>query len=123
VRWAESGDALVSLEAKANFRVLGKRFGKATPLAAAAVQALDADALRAFERGADVAIMVEGSEHMLQPEDLTILPRASGAYAVQEEDGFVVASTRASATSCVGRAWLANSSAGYSVCARRPGSA
>src|SRR5438105_2985605 len=34
VRWAASGDALVTLEAKANFRALGKRFGKATPLAA-----------------------------------------------------------------------------------------
>jgi len=91
VRWAESGDTLVSLEAKANFRVLGKRFGKATPLAAAAVQALDGAALRAFERGAEVAIMVEGSEHLLQPDDLTILRRATGEYAVQEEDGYVVA--------------------------------
>lgn len=91
VRWADSGDALVSLEAKANFRVLGKRFGKATPLAAAAVNALDGDALRRFERGEEVAISVEGSEHLLQPDDLTILRRATGEYAVEEEAGFVVA--------------------------------
>ena len=91
VRWAESGDALVTLEAKANFRVLGKRFGKATPLAAQAVQHLGQEALRAFERGEPVGISVEGSEHQLEPEDLTILRRASGEYAVQEEGGFVVA--------------------------------
>ena len=31
---ATSGDALVTLEAKPNFRALGKKFGKKTPLAA-----------------------------------------------------------------------------------------
>jgi isoleucyl-tRNA synthetase len=91
VRWATSGDALVSLEAKPNFRHLGKRFGKATPRAAAAVAALAPDALRAFEHGAEVSINVDGAEHALEADDLAILRRASGAYAVQEEAGFVVA--------------------------------
>ena len=91
VRWAESGDALVTLEARPNFRVLGKRFGKSTPLAAQAVAALGAEALHRFERGEPVAVSVEGSDHVLQPEDLTILRRASGEYAVQEEGGYVVA--------------------------------
>ncbi|GLC26458.1 isoleucine--tRNA ligase [Roseisolibacter agri] len=91
VRWAESGDSLVTLEAKPNFRVLGKRFGKATPLAAEAVAALGADALHAFERGEPVAISVEGSDHLLQPEELSILRRATGEYAVEEEGGVVVA--------------------------------
>jgi isoleucyl-tRNA synthetase len=91
VRWAESGDALVTLEARPNFRVLGKRFGKSTPLAAAAVAALGADALHAFERGEPVGISVDGADHMLQPEDLTVIRRATGEYAVQEEGGVVVA--------------------------------
>ena len=39
VEVATSADALVTLEAKPNFRSLGKRFGKKTPLAAVAVQA------------------------------------------------------------------------------------
>jgi isoleucyl-tRNA synthetase len=91
VRWAESGDALVQLEAKANFRALGKRFGKATPLAAEAVARLGREALHAFERGEPVAVSVEGSEHLLQPDDLTILRRATGELVVQEEGGFVVA--------------------------------
>src|SRR5438067_1452646 len=34
VEFASSGDALVTLEAKPNFRALGKTFGKRTPLAA-----------------------------------------------------------------------------------------
>ena len=91
VRWAESGDALVTLEARPNFRVLGKRFGKSTPLAAAAVAALGPDALHAFERGDPVGISVDGADHVLQPDDLTVLRRATGEYAVQEEGGVVVA--------------------------------
>jgi isoleucyl-tRNA synthetase len=91
VRWAETGDALVTLEARPNFRVLGKRFGKATPQAAQAVAALGADALHAFERGDPVAITLDGTDHPLQPDDLTVLRRASGEYAVQEEAGYVVA--------------------------------
>lgn len=91
VQWATSGDALVTLEAKANFRALGKRFGKATPLAAQAVAALGSDALRAFERGEPVSIAVNGVDHPLEPDDLAILRRAAGAYAVQEEAGYVAA--------------------------------
>ena len=36
IEFAKTGDALVTLRAKANFRSLGRRFGKKTPLAAAA---------------------------------------------------------------------------------------
>jgi isoleucyl-tRNA synthetase len=51
VEFASSGDALVSLEAKPNFRALGKKFGKKTPLAAQAVSAFNSDQLRSFLRG------------------------------------------------------------------------
>ncbi|HEY7407873.1 MAG TPA: isoleucine--tRNA ligase [Gemmatimonadaceae bacterium] len=91
VEFAETGDALVRLEAKANFRSLGKRFGKATPLAAQAVAALTTDALAAFERGEPVAISVNGESHQLAAEDLTVLRRASGALVVKEAAGFFAA--------------------------------
>ena len=91
VRWATSGDALVTLEAKPNHRALGRRFGRATPMAAEAVKGLGPDALRAFEHGGEVFINVDGTEHPLQPDDLVVLRRASGAFAVQEEGGYVVA--------------------------------
>ena len=91
VQWAASGDALVTLDAKANFRALGRRFGKSTPLAAHAVAALGPDALHAFERGDPVSISVDGVDHPLEPGDVTIVRRASGAYAVQEESGYVAA--------------------------------
>lgn len=85
VEFATSADALVSLEAKANFRALGKVFGKETPLAAAAVNALGADTLAAFERGEPVLVNVEGREHRLTVDDLTIVRKASGAFVVHQE--------------------------------------
>jgi isoleucyl-tRNA synthetase len=91
VEFAETGDALVRLEAKPNFRSLGKRFGKATPLAAQAVAALTSEALAAFERGEPVAISVNGESHELAPEDLTVVRRASGNLVVKEEAGFFAA--------------------------------
>jgi isoleucyl-tRNA synthetase len=91
VEFADTGDALVRLEAKANFRSLGKRFGKATPLAAQAVAALSTEALAAFERGEPVAISLNGESHQLAPEDLTVLRRASGTLVVKEAAGFFAA--------------------------------
>ncbi len=91
VQWATSGDALVTLEAKPNFRALGKRFGKTTPVAAQAVAALGPDALRRFERGESVSIALDGVEHPLERDDFAILRRAAGAFAVQEEAGYVAA--------------------------------
>jgi len=91
VEFATSGDALVTLEAKPNYRSLGKKFGKGTPLAAKAVAAFTGDELRAFERGEPLVVSVEGESHQLEPDDLTIVRRASGALAVQEDGGFFAA--------------------------------
>ncbi|HEU4565284.1 MAG TPA: isoleucine--tRNA ligase [Gemmatimonadaceae bacterium] len=91
VEFVTSGAAFVRLEAKPSFRVLGKRFGKRTPLAAQAIAALSDEALRAFERGEEVAINVEGEEHRLLPDDLAIVRRAAGDLVVEEEGGYFAA--------------------------------
>jgi isoleucyl-tRNA synthetase len=91
VEFASSADALVTLTAKPNFRALGKRFGKKTPLAAAAVAAFSADELRAFEAGRPLAVTVDGETHQLTPEDLEIHKSASGELVVQQAAGFFTA--------------------------------
>jgi isoleucyl-tRNA synthetase len=91
VSFLSSADDLVTLEAKANFRSLGKKFGKDTPLAAKAVAALGSDALMAFEKGEALAISVGNDSRTLDPEDLTILRRASGDLIVKEAAGYFVA--------------------------------
>jgi isoleucyl-tRNA synthetase len=91
VEFVTSTDALVSLEAKANFRTLGKKFGKETPLVAEAVTALDAALLRQLATGGSVTIEVAGAERLIDPEDVAIIRRASGAAVVQENGGYGVA--------------------------------
>jgi isoleucyl-tRNA synthetase len=94
VDFASSADALVTLEAKANFRALGRKFGKSTPLAAQAVNALGAESLRAFERGEPLFISVDGVEHAIDAEELSIVRRASGDLAVAEGGGYFAAVDR-----------------------------
>ena len=91
VDFARTGDALVTLEARPNFRSLGKKFGKQTPLAAQAIQAFTNEALRGFLAGAPLAVTAGGESHQLEPEDVTIVRRASGDLVVQEEAGFFAA--------------------------------
>jgi isoleucyl-tRNA synthetase len=91
ISFLSSADDLVKLEAKANFRSLGKKFGKNTPLAAQAVAALASDALMAFERGEPLAISVGNESRVLDPEDLTIIRRASGDLIVNESAGYFAA--------------------------------
>ncbi len=91
VDFARTGDALVTLEAKPNFRSLGKKFGKQTPLAAQAIQAFTNDALRDFLAGPPLAVSAGGESHQLEVEDVTIVRRASGDLVVQEEAGFFAA--------------------------------
>jgi isoleucyl-tRNA synthetase len=86
-----SADELVQLTARPNFRALGKRFGKGTPLAAKAIEAIGPESLRAFERGEPIAITVESHDHVLEPDDVTILRRAVGDLVVRESGGLLAA--------------------------------
>jgi isoleucyl-tRNA synthetase len=91
VELATSADALVSLEAKPNFRSLGKKFGKKTPLAAEAIKAFSGEQLRLFLRGEPLVVTVDGESHGLDQEDVTIIRRASGELVVEEDGGFFAA--------------------------------
>ncbi|HUQ21331.1 MAG TPA: class I tRNA ligase family protein, partial [Gemmatimonadaceae bacterium] len=91
IGFLSSADDLVSLEAKPNFRALGKKFGKQTPLAAEAVSNLKNDALLAFEKGGALSIKVGDDERQLDAEDLVVVRRASGALVVKESAGYFAA--------------------------------
>ncbi len=91
VEWLASGDALVTRIAKPNFRSLGRKFGKHTPLAAAAVSALESARLEAFERGEPLAITVDGEIHPLEAADLAITHVAASDLVVEEAGGYVAA--------------------------------
>ncbi|MBC8088968.1 MAG: class I tRNA ligase family protein, partial [Phycisphaerae bacterium] len=91
VTFIQSADGLVSLEGKANFRALGKKFGKETPQVAAAVSDIGLPELRTLASGGSVTIEVGGVERLIEPDDVTIIRRASGDAVVQEAGGYGVA--------------------------------
>jgi len=91
IEFISSADDLVTLAAKPNFRSLGKKFGKNTPLASEAVRALSSEALREFEAGKPLYVSVENESRELSAEDLTIVRRASGEMVVKEEGGYFAA--------------------------------
>ncbi len=91
VEFISSADDLVTLKARPNFRSLGKKFGKNTPLAAEAVQALSSDALRQFEAGKPLYVAVGNDSHELSADDLVVVRTASGDMVVKEEGGYFAA--------------------------------
>ncbi|MGD0483698.1 MAG: isoleucine--tRNA ligase [Gemmatimonadales bacterium] len=90
VELVHAGTDLVSLEARPNFRALGKRFGKATPAAAEAIRGLTSDLVARFEAGESVEIAVEGRAWRLEADDLAVHRQARGDVVVRA-DGVVVA--------------------------------
>ncbi len=87
VEVVESDHELVSLQGKANFRTLGKRYGKDTPRAAEAVSQLTADALRTLERGEPV----RAGEWEIRPEDVTVERSVASDWLVAADGPYVVA--------------------------------
>ncbi len=78
---------LVTLRGKANFRALGKRYGKDTPRAAAAVSGLTAEQLLVLEHGGPV----RGGGYEFLPEDVTITREVTSDWVVQADGPYVVA--------------------------------
>jgi isoleucyl-tRNA synthetase len=83
---------LVTYQVKPNYRSLGPRFGKLMPQAAAAVEALDPAAVSAAAAGErKVGIQVNGAEHELEPDDMTLVMQPLDGYEVEAESGRAVA--------------------------------
>jgi isoleucyl-tRNA synthetase len=83
---------LVSYRVKPNYRSLGPRFGKSMPQVAAAVEALDAGGVaEQLESGAEVGIAIDGREHTLGADDITLVMEPLEGYQVEAEAGHAVA--------------------------------
>jgi isoleucyl-tRNA synthetase len=87
VQVVASDHDLVRLKGKANFRSLGKRYGKDTPQAAAAAATLGAEELQALERGDTV----RAGSWEFQPDDVTVTREVTSAWLVQSDGPYVVA--------------------------------
>ncbi|HTS89972.1 MAG TPA: isoleucine--tRNA ligase [Gemmatimonadales bacterium] len=92
IHLAESDTDLVRLKGKANFRSLGKRYGKDTPSAARTVETLTSDQLRTLEAGGSVSLHGNGLEIVYFPEDVVVEREvAATGWLVQSDGPLVVA--------------------------------
>jgi isoleucyl-tRNA synthetase len=88
---AEESD-LVAYRVKPNFRALGPRFGKNMPQAKAAIESLDAaDVSNALDAGEEVGVSVDGKDHTLGPDDISLVMEPLEGYQVEAEAGHAVA--------------------------------
>jgi len=84
--------ALVTYEAKPNYRALGPRFGKRMPQVAAAVAALDpAHVAAVISEGGEIGIAIDGKDHRLGPDEITLALQPLEGYEVESEAGHAVA--------------------------------
>lgn len=92
LRFVAGAEELGSYALKANYRSLGPRFGKQMPLAAAAIEALDAQRVAVVLReGGTVGVNVDGSEHELTADDVSLQMEPLDGYQVEREGAHAVA--------------------------------
>jgi isoleucyl-tRNA synthetase len=88
----DSGQSLLEYSAKGNFRALGKRFGKRTPLVAQAVAQADAAALAAALRtGGSAVVEVEGEPVEVTADEVIVTETPREGWAVASSGGETVA--------------------------------
>jgi isoleucyl-tRNA synthetase len=88
---AEEGE-LVRYAVKPNYRALGPRFGKQMPQAAAAIEALDpAHVAEAIGGDRRIGVNVDGHEHELGADDVSLVMQPLDGYEVEAEAGRAVA--------------------------------
>jgi isoleucyl-tRNA synthetase len=92
LRFVHAADELGSYDVKPNYRTLGPRFGKRMPQVAAAVEALDpVHVAKVMADGGEVGISVDGDEHTIGPDEVTLALQPLDGYEVEAEAGHAVA--------------------------------
>ncbi len=81
---------LCTLEAKPNFKTLGKRLGKQMKAAAVSIAALGREDIVRLRSGSNVTIEVEGSAIDLEPDDVEIRVHVEGDLDVETNTSLVV---------------------------------
>ncbi|MGD3104967.1 isoleucine--tRNA ligase [Streptomyces sp. YGL11-2] len=88
---SEVGGSLVDTTAKANFRALGKRFGKGVQAVAKAIAGADAAALSLALRAGTASVEVDGETVGLAPDEVIITETPREGWSVASDSGATVA--------------------------------
>jgi isoleucyl-tRNA synthetase len=87
-----AGGELVSVSAKANFRALGKRFGKQTPEVAAAIAATDPHVLQqSLALAGRAEVVVDARTVIIEPDEVIVTETPREGWAVHHDGGESIA--------------------------------
>ncbi len=89
--WGEPGEKVAELSAKARFDVLGPRFGKDMKTVAAAIAALDTDALLRLETTGVLEIEAAGGSHPIRRDEVQMSHADPDGWVLERESGWSVA--------------------------------
>ena len=91
LRFASDAQDFVKYGAKANFKILGKRFGSRMPQVKASIEALSSDDLSAGMAPKRWHIVVDGNEHILTEDDLFVEIEPKEPYIVSADKNIAIA--------------------------------
>jgi isoleucyl-tRNA synthetase len=90
VHYSSEEKDFVTLIAKPNFRILGKKVGKLMNAVQKSVQRFDQIKLGILLQGKDLPILVEGEEIILTPEDVAVERKVLGGAVAATERGITI---------------------------------
>jgi len=82
---------VAALSAKANFRALGPRFGKQSPLAAKRITAMTGDEIMTLQRAGRVVLEFEGQDTEFTFEEVAVAEQGIGSFVAAGSQGLTVA--------------------------------
>jgi len=92
IEFVSDESALVSYRVVPNFRALGPKMGKQMPQAKAAIEGLNAaEVTEVLDAGGSVGISVDGHDHTIGADDITMVMEPLEGYEVEAEAGHAVA--------------------------------
>ena len=91
INFAESSTGLLVKRVKCNFRVMGKKFGKQMKAVAAAMEALDQEAIALLEKEGNYTLTIDNAPLVVEVADLEIINEDIPGWLVANEGKLTVA--------------------------------
>ena len=82
---------IVNKSAKANFKIIGPKFGKKVNLVANMIKQLDRNAISFLEKGDKVSLNVDGEEVSITKEDVEIITSEITGWVIEKDEEIITA--------------------------------
>jgi len=87
----DENNDIIRKSAKANFKIIGKKFGKSTQLVANAIKVMNNDQIAILEKNGNYTLNIDGTNYDITLEDIEIASEDIEGWLVVSEDGITVA--------------------------------